>query len=167
METRAQDIIGQDIRPGNFPKWFIDYNYFNPGAFEFLAGPPLFTVNGPSAPSAGWIQLTLTVTGGVYTFYLNGVDEGSTPGQSPGYPWPDPNAPLVFSFGDGGGPTQGIWRDVVIDNRALTPGEVADLSSLSATPEPSTWALMLVGFGGLGQSSFRKAGKGRRAIAAA
>jgi kumamolisin len=38
------------------PQWFIDYNYFNPGAFEFLAGPSLFTVNGPSSPSTNGIN---------------------------------------------------------------------------------------------------------------
>jgi hypothetical protein len=37
----------------------------------------------------------------------------------------------------------------------------------SAVPEPSTWALMLVGFGGLGLSALLRAGKGRRATMAA
>jgi PEP-CTERM motif len=39
--------------------------------------------------------------------------------------------------------------------------------TLLAVPEPSTWALMLVGFGGLGLSALGRAGKGRRATAAA
>ena len=37
---------------------------------------------------------------------------------------------------------------------------------LSVVPEPSTWALMLVGFGGLGVVALRRAGKGRRATTA-
>jgi hypothetical protein len=37
----------------------------------------------------------------------------------------------------------------------------------ASVPEPSTWALMLVGFGGLGLAALRKVEKGRRAIKAA
>ena len=40
-------------------------------------------------------------------------------------------------------------------------------NATSSVPEPSTWALMLVGFGGLGLSALRTAGKGRRATTAA
>jgi PEP-CTERM motif len=36
-----------------------------------------------------------------------------------------------------------------------------------ATPEPSTWALMLVGFGGLGLAALRQASKARRATTTA
>jgi Concanavalin A-like lectin/glucanases superfamily len=158
--TYAQDIIGQDIGPGGNPKWFIDYNYFNPGAFEFLAGPSLFTVNGPSATPTGWKQLTLTVENGVYTFYLDGVNEGSSPGADPGYQWPDPDAPLVFSFADGGSPYAGDLADVVIYNRALSASEVGELASLSSVPEPAPWAMMLMGFAGLGFAAYRSARNG-------
>ena len=45
--------------------------------------------------------------------------------------------------------------------------EELDFIVNSGVPEPSTWALMLVGFGGLGLSALLSAGKGRRATAAA
>jgi PEP-CTERM motif len=44
-------------------------------------------------------------------------------------------------------------------------GELEVSGTLSAVPEPSTWVMMLVGFGGLGLSALRRAG--RRASAAA
>jgi len=46
-------------------------------------------------------------------------------------------------------------------------GNFSLVSLTTAVPEPSTWALMLVGFGGLGLSALSRVGKGRRATAAA
>ena len=39
-----------------------------------------------------------------------------------------------------------------------------DLAFGGAVPEPSTWAMMLIGFGGLGYAGLRRAGKGRSAL---
>jgi len=39
--------------------------------------------------------------------------------------------------------------------------------SLSAVPEPATWAMMLLGFAGLGFAGFRRAKNGRAAFVAA
>jgi hypothetical protein len=41
------------------------------------------------------------------------------------------------------------------------------LTSTSVVPEPSTWALMLTGFGGLGLVGYRKVQKGRATLATA
>ena len=46
----------------------------------------------------------------------------------------------------------------------LPPFALLDGVSLTAVPEPSTWAMMLVGFGGLGYAAFRRR---RTALAAA
>jgi hypothetical protein len=40
-----------------------------------------------------------------------------------------------------------------------------DLAFGGAVPEPSTWAMMLIGFGGLSYAAARRAGKGRSALA--
>jgi PEP-CTERM motif-containing protein len=45
----------------------------------------------------------------------------------------------------------------------ITQYWTADNFVYSSVPEPSAWALMLVGFGGLGLSALRRAGKGQRA----
>ena len=42
-----------------------------------------------------------------------------------------------------------------------TTGEVAGTGSVVSTPEPSTWAMMLVGFAGLAYAGFRKTKKAR------
>ena len=58
----------------------------------------------------------------------------------------------------------------VLDNLTTMPitAPSTDLqSSFSGVPEPSTWALMLLGFAGLGYAGFRKAQSGRAALAAA
>ncbi len=46
----------------------------------------------------------------------------------------------------------------------LPPFALLDGVSLTAVPEPSTWAMMLVGFGGLGYAALRRR---RTALAAA
>jgi len=63
-----------------------------------------------------------------------------------------------------------VAGDVTILSPTPTPtgmtGEVGgDTSTLVSTPEPSTWAMMIIGFIGLGYAGFRKA-KSARAIAA-
>ena len=45
-------------------------------------------------------------------------------------------------------------------------GEVAGTGTLSGVPEPSTWAMMLIGFAGLAYAGLRKA-KGARALSVA
>jgi hypothetical protein len=47
----------------------------------------------------------------------------------------------------------------VAPGTALCPGATA-CTGLVAAPEPSTWAMMLLGFAGLGLIGYRKAGKG-------
>ena len=47
-------------------------------------------------------------------------------------------------------------------------GDVGGMTgTLSAVPEPSTWAMMLLGFAGLGFAGYRKARSARTALSAA
>jgi PEP-CTERM motif len=70
-------------------------------------------------------------------------------------------------------PAASLWKQRVIDagQEAVTPLETGGLfgsltaaapGSLSAVPEPSTWAMMLAGFGGLVLLAARR----RRALSA-
>jgi hypothetical protein len=58
----------------------------------------------------------------------------------------------VLSFFANGGPS------------GVPPFALLDGVSMMAVPEPSTWAMMLIGFGGLGVDAFRSR---RKAAAAA
>ena len=46
-------------------------------------------------------------------------------------------------------------------------GAIFETSSPSPIPEPSTWAMMLLGFAGLGFAGYRKARSARTALSAA
>ena len=59
------------------------------------------------------------------------------------------------------------FTDVVLapNQNPLTSGLVGDLPGIgSAVPEPSTWALLLLGFCGLGFAGYRKANGGQRRL---
>jgi PEP-CTERM motif len=46
-------------------------------------------------------------------------------------------------------------------------GEAGGTGTIVGTPEPSTWAMMLLGFAGLGFAGYRKARGARAALSAA
>jgi hypothetical protein len=154
ISASAWDIIGQDVGPGGNPKWVVFYDYTTPGFELHINGPSTAFLTANAVPiTPGWHQFTVTDSGGNYNFYLDGSNIGST---SFGGAFPAPSAPLEFGFADGGAPFPGLLEDVVLYNVALTPGEV---SALGGVPEPSTWAMMLLGFAGLGFMAYRRKSK--------
>jgi PEP-CTERM motif len=63
-----------------------------------------------------------------------------------------------------------------VDAPLLTPpteilvstfGESGNFTIGTAVPEPSTWAMMLIGFAGLGYASYRRSKKNAAALVAA
>ena len=126
-------FIGQDTGGGNQPKWFIDYGYSNPGAFELqfvTTSGTILTSNQVSLPT-GWNQLTLTKNSNVYTFYLNGVNIGT---QLSSQTFPDPTVALSFGLQEPNVPKfNGLLQDVVLYNRTLSASEVATLDLVTAT----------------------------------
>ena len=59
------------------------------------------------------------------------------------------------------------WTGVTtIYIKGLSEEAVFDDLSVSSVPEPSTWAMMLIGFAGLGYAGYRRAKKARTAVEA-
>ena len=64
---------------------------------------------------------------------------------------------ITSSFG--GGTITVDW--VGTNTGGVTFTAVFDASTVSTVPEPSTWAMMLLGFAGLGFAGYRRNGKSR------
>jgi hypothetical protein len=136
------------------PKWFVDYNYYNPSGFDFhLNGPSSAFLHSSVAPlAAGWNQFTLAKDASVYSFYLNGVSIGS---QTFAGTFPDPASPFTLGYAEGGHDFSGCLDEVVLYNRALTASEAQVLAGIEPIPEPATMLLLGAGIACL-------AGAGRR-----
>jgi hypothetical protein len=74
-------------------------------------------------------------------------------------------AAFHFQAGYGPVPSTGTIVTPVFQNVATSMGPLTfttsgDVTFFSSVPEPSTWALMLVGFAGLGIAGYRQTRKG-------
>ena len=144
-------FLGQDNGPGYQPKWFIDYGYtvFGPNS-DFVwhvndYNTERIFLNSDSVQPvpSGWNQLTVVTnnSAGTLSFYLNGKSIGTD--SLPSYVL-ETNAPLIFGYAEPGLGYSGLMNNVVLYNRALTPGEVGELA---AVPEPSGLSFMLAACG--------------------
>jgi hypothetical protein len=105
--------------------------------------------------SSGWLFVTSTTTDTVYKLFLTGLDT---------------SAPIIaFNGGSIGGfnevgvvdPTTGV-----VETSFLTGVTGLHGMEFLAAPEPSTWAMMLLGFAGLGFMGYRASAKRQAALAA-
>ena len=150
-------FLGQDEGPSVQNKWFVDYNYTNPGGFGFHTNGSILGYAASSTvalPSSGWNQFTLAKSGTTYSFYLDGASVGSVTGNAS---IPDPNAPLTLGFAEGNLGYAGLMDNVVLYDRALTQSEA---QILAETPEPGAfWLLgsLLAACALLRHSSYRRA----------
>jgi hypothetical protein len=173
--------------------WSTDFYYLN-GASEPGSGydngvvsPPNVAINaygatvsfGRRAPfelvgfdlTAAWRDgLNVKVTG-----KLNGVkvDVETLTVNASGptletFDW-EVNQVVFYAYGGASAHLGSRGTEFALDN--LTVGPVPEASTVlgspSAVPEPSTWAMTLLGFAGFGYAGYRKARRGRSAIPAA
>ncbi len=61
----------------------------------------------------------------------------------------------IVGFEQGGVQTSSFWTEEGVTNTANLVANVDLTSRVLGTPEPSTWAMMLLGFAGLGYAGFR------------
>jgi hypothetical protein len=142
-ESQGGNDLDLQINSDNFLHFYTDSG-------GSAVDPTAFT----ASDLGNWVFIAATFTAGVdRTLYVNGVAVGSsTPGghslnTAPFYQ----GQSNVFS----GRYFDGSLGDVALFNTDLTAAQVAalyaaSLPTIGGVPEPATWALMLIGFAGLG-----------------
>jgi hypothetical protein len=154
-------LIADDNGYGFQQKWLINYQ----GDFLITlcdGATANFLTSSSVVLPAGWNQFTLVDDGGTWTFYLNGGSIGSAAQYGPPLS-PVPTAPLTIggSSGDGYPGFDGLMQDVVIYDRALSGSEVGELAQTgSATPEPTSLAMLGSGLLMVVGSALRRARRG-------
>ena len=115
----------------------------------YWAGGELFNRTGYTS-----IQLTGSLGGDSFAtpVYLN-TNPAGTPGSFSGW--------TLETFDFTANATSEALSFLAVGSPAanLPPFALLDGVSLTAVPEPSTWAMMLAGFGGLGFAAFRRRGR--------
>src|SRR6516164_2243813 len=134
--------------------------------------PGQFT-GGEGAVTGEEVQFNITfntpfVLGPDHVFFRPEVDLGSAgdflwlsapkPIVAPGTPFPTGFTDLqTWTRTDGPGALAPDWSRIGTDITDQGPfNAVFSLSGVTTTPEPSTWAMMLIGFGGLGFAAYRR-----------
>jgi hypothetical protein len=161
------------LNPGSNYIHVIGTNFTSANGFNF--GPP----GDPSNPDA--FIGSFSISGGGYEF-ANGLTKLSTDTTNwsaivapDNVNWLVPNAaPQAFAFNGGGiwgqvrpGPEPGIeagaqWIWSVPDSGLYADFSTsisADTAQTAAVPEPSTWAMMILGFAGVGFMAYRRKSK--------
>jgi hypothetical protein len=97
--------------------------------------------NNLATATTGWHTLGITLGGmGGFTYSLDGLDVGTAPGEGSA----TMGAVILQGY------NAGASYDIAWDNLTTTIGSV---------PEPSTWAFLILGFGGVGAAMRRKAAR--------
>lgn len=123
--TRA--FLGQDEGGGPLNKWIFSYDGTHTIllVYSSASGGPYLIGNAWAPATDTWYHLAVTRKGNLYTFYRNGIPDGT---QTDSTPIPNIAAPLTIGWAEGAGSFNGTLDDVRIYNRALTAAEISALA---------------------------------------
>jgi hypothetical protein len=150
----------------SFDGAYVDLDGSNGGAGTLQIvqsfGPGTYTLTFDFGGNArGDIAKTTTIALGDWSTSL--TLDSSSPDTLYTYTVVTTGGQLSFTDDDAG--DQAIGN--VLDNVSLSSATSATQAITDPVPEPSTWAMMLLGFGGIGYAGFRRARKASAAILAA
>jgi hypothetical protein len=138
---------------GNFaPGAAILYNLDHGSGFTLIFESPVSAV-GAQIQTATFGPFTARVTSGLFSFTEDGISTGDSDGSAIfiGLSSTTPFSTVSFDM-----TTAPFSR---VDQIAIGPVQMLDPVLLSAVPEPSTWAMMLLGFAGIGFMTYRSKNK--------
>jgi hypothetical protein len=96
---------------------------------------------------------TLTYTGAQLAAMTTAVDDGNQTAS-------DSNGLFYFVFS----PSEAVTSVTLSSSSNALEVAGVSASNISSIPEPSTWAMMLLGFAGLGYAAFRRTAKDQSAV---
>ena len=157
-------INGWDLFPGNGGYVDLDGSGGGAGTLETVQsfGPGTYTLTFDlGGNDRGDVAKTTTIMLGDWSTSL--TLDSSSPYTLYTYDVVTTGGQLSFADDDAGNGAIGN----VLDNVSLSSATSATQSAADAVPELSTWAMMLLGFGGIGYAGFRRARRVSAAIVAA
>jgi trimeric autotransporter adhesin len=161
----SEQTLIEDFTGGGGPGW----TFTTPGVVQFYANPYGAYNGGASFSTGVWNQFIVERNGNTIDIYYDDVlvETGTISGAISAS-----SNPLLIGARDAADgrnfTVDGLIDDVGIWDRALSPDEIAELwndgNGLefgAAVPEASTWAMLVLGFAGLGLAGHRRRSKGR------
>ena len=141
----------------------LDFQIQSDNKVHFYTGAGEQTSTATALQANMWYFLVASYdsTAGFRNIYLDGVLDGAFSG---GVSSQSKTTPFTIGYNSvfGGREFSGTIDEVAVYDRGLTASEVASLYASSQTgvvaavPEPSTWAMMILGFAGVGFMAYRR-----------